>query len=229
MSEGKQNKFRIFSQVYLTREDRLVEALCGVIMVLTMISYLRLSLMDNPHTEMQKILILVPLGANAAWGIIDGIMYVLTNLIQRGRIYKLYSSIRSKESKEANTAIRNEFKSSIIGKLNEKDQSKIYDEIQSGLNDIVVKKPNLITKRDIVVIIYTFLLVVLVAVIVILPFLFINDFLSAFRLSQVIGIVLLFCFGYLWGKYASKNKIRSGIGITIIGIAIVLTTISLGG
>ena len=100
MSKKDQGKFAIFRQEYLSEDDRLVEVLCGVIMVLVMIGYLRLSLMGEDDIEMKKTMILVPLGCNAAWGIIDGIMYVLTNLIKRGKIYRLSSSIKSKKDKE---------------------------------------------------------------------------------------------------------------------------------
>jgi len=67
LSNREKGKFSIFRQEYLSEGDRLVEVLCGVIMTLVMIGYLRLSLMGEDDIEMKKTMILVPLGCNAAW------------------------------------------------------------------------------------------------------------------------------------------------------------------
>lgn len=66
MSEKDQNKKGLFNYLYLTHSDRLVDALCGTIMVLSMVAYLRITLLHNPDVEIHKILFLVPIGANAS-------------------------------------------------------------------------------------------------------------------------------------------------------------------
>lgn len=69
MSKKEQSKLSVFKQVYLSEGDRLVEMMCGVIMVLVMIGYLRAFVMEEGDTAFQRTLILVPLGCIAAWGI----------------------------------------------------------------------------------------------------------------------------------------------------------------
>ncbi len=229
MSEKKEDKQGLFGQVYLTRSDRLVEALCGVIMVLSMVSYLRITLLHDPNVELHKVLVLVPIGANAAWGIIDGIMYVLTRMIDRSRAFKLYSSLRAMDQKEAHKTLEDEFKSTLVSKLNENDRANIYNEILRGVHSLEVKKPQLITKGDLIVVLFTFLIAVFVAFIVVVPFWVLNDVLTAVRFSSIIGIVLLFYLGYRWAKIASKNKIRSGLIIAMMGFLIALVTVVLGG
>ena len=74
-----------------------------------MIGYLKLSLAQDGF-EFKKMMMLVPLGCNAAWGIIDGIMYVLINLRERGNKSKLVSLIKSaKDQNEVLALIKNQF------------------------------------------------------------------------------------------------------------------------
>jgi len=214
--------------MYLSEGDRLVEVLCGVIMVLVMIGYLRLSLMGEDHIELKRTMILIPLGCNAAWGIIDGIMYVLTDLIERGKIYRL--SIKTKkDQEEIKSSIEDELSSTVVDVLEEEEKEKISDEILKRVNPSDIEKPEGITKKDLVVILFTFLTVFSTAIPLIIPFIIFDDIILAIRISFAIGIAILFSIGLFWGKYASRNKIRSALAIVTIGIIVVGITIALGG
>jgi phosphoribosylformylglycinamidine (FGAM) synthase PurS component len=204
--------------------------MCGVIMVLVMIGYLKLSLSRGEDIEMKNTLILIPLGCNAAWGMIDGLMYVLINLIRRGKVYRLSQSIKSKKDQEdVQTSIEDALSSTVIDSLKEEDKEKISDEILKRVDPTKIEKPEWITKKDLVVILFTFLLVVSTAIPLIIPFIIFDDLILAIRVSFIIGLGMLFSIGYLWGKYASRNKIRSGIAMMIIGSVIVGITLALGG
>lgn len=118
MSKERSGKKFFFRQEHLSEADVQVEMLCGVIMVLVMIGYLKLSLAQDGF-EFKKMMMFVPLGCNAAWGIIDGIMYVLTNLRERGNKSKLLSLINSaKDQNEALALIKNKFGFAFIDLLN---------------------------------------------------------------------------------------------------------------
>ncbi|HSB83548.1 MAG TPA: VIT1/CCC1 transporter family protein [Nitrosarchaeum sp.] len=230
MSNKEPGKLAIFRYVYLSEGDRLVEMMCGLIMVLVMIGYLRLSLMGGEDIEMKNTLILVPLGCNAAWGIIDGIMYVLTNLIGRGKIYKLSSSIQcTKDQTDARISIEDDLSSTIVGSLKKEDKEKIYDEILKRVDHTTIQKPEWVTKEDLLVVLFTFLIVFSISLPLIIPFMIFDDLILAIHISHIIGLVMLFFIGYLWGKYASRNKIRSAIAMMIIGGVIVGITMVLGG
>lgn len=230
MSTKKQGRIEIFRQEYLSEGDRLAEVMCGVIMVLVMIGYLRLSLSGGGDIEMKKTLILVPLGCNAAWGMIDGMMYVLINLIKRGKIYRLSQSIKSKKDPEdAHISIEEDLSSTVVDSLKEEDKEKISDEILKRVDPTKIEKPEWITKKDLFVILFTFLLVVSTAIPLIIPFMIFDNLMLAIRVSFIIGLGMLFFIGYMWGKYASRNKIRSGIAMMIIGSMVVGITLILGG
>jgi len=199
-------------------------------MVLVMIGYLRLSLIGGDDIEMKKNLILIPLGCNAAWGIIDGILYVLINLIKRGKIYRLAQSVKSKKDQEdAHSSIEEDLSSTVGDSLKEEDKEKISAEILKHVDPAKIEKPEWITKKDLLVVLFTFLLVVSTAIPLIIPLVIFDDLILAIRISFVIGLGMLFFIGYTWGKYASRDKIRSGIAMMIIGSIVVGITMVLGG
>jgi len=229
LSKERAGKKFIFRQEHLSEADVQVEMLCGVIMVLVMIGYLKLSLAQDGF-EFKKMMMLVPLGCNAAWGIIDGIMYVLINLRERGNKSKLLSLIKSaKDQNEVLALIKNEFGFVFIDLLNKDTQDNIYQEILKGLTNTIVEKPKGISKNDLRLVLKTFLIVFSTGVPLVIPFILLNDVWLAIRISHIIGLVMLFSIGYWWAKLASRHRIRSAIALTILGVIIVGITEVLHG
>jgi VIT1/CCC1 family predicted Fe2+/Mn2+ transporter len=190
-------------------------------MVLVLIGYLKLSLAQD-DIEFKKLMMLVPLGCNAAWGIIDGIMYVLINLRERGNKSKLLSLIKSaKDQNDALALVRKEFGFAFFDLLNQDTQKNIYEEILKGVTNATIVKPKGISKNDLFLVVKTFLIVFSSGIPIVIPFFFLNDVWLAIRISHVIGLVMLFCIGYWWAKFASRHRIRSAIGLTILGVVIV--------
>lgn len=229
MSIGQPGRKFVFRPEHLSEADVQVEMLCGVIMVLVLIGYLKWSLGQDDF-EFKKLMILVPLGCNAAWGIIDGIMYVLVNLRERGNKSKLLSLIKSaKDQTEALALVRKEFGFAFFDLLNQDTQKNIYEEILKGATNATIVTPKGISKNDLRLILKTFLIVFSSGVPIVIPFIFLNDVWLAIRISHVIGLVMLFCIGYWWAKFASRHRIRSAIGVTILGVVIVGMTQLLQG
>lgn len=204
--------------------------LCGVIMVLVMIGYLKLSLQEG-GSEFQKIMLFVPLGCNAAWGIIDGIMYVLINLRDRGNKSKLLTMIKSsKDQNDAIAAIKKKYgDSSLMNLLNKDTQMNVYQEIYTSLTNATIEKPKGVSKADVRTVLLTLIVVTSIGVPLIIPFILFNDVWLAIRISHVIGLVMLFSIGYWWAKVASRHRIRSAVALTILGVAIVGMTQLLHG
>jgi VIT1/CCC1 family predicted Fe2+/Mn2+ transporter len=86
-----------------------------------------------------------------------------------------------------------------------------------------------ITKDEWLAGIGVFLLVVVSTVPVVLPFVFVHDPARALRISNGIAVLLLFLTGYTYGRYTRYRPLTSGFIMIAIGIAMVGTTIVLGG
>src|SRR5678816_4313787 len=71
--------------------DRIAEVLFGLIMVLTFTG--SLSVAEAGRDDVQAMLI-GALGCNIAWGIIDGVLYLMGCLAERGRNLATYRAVR---------------------------------------------------------------------------------------------------------------------------------------
>jgi hypothetical protein len=65
--------------------------------------------------------------------------------------------------------------------------------------------------------------------ILILPFfLFISNLSVVILISNIIGILILFGFGYRLGDCTNRNKVLTGLVVTVIGLAVMIIGTVLG-
>ena len=93
--------------------DRLVEGIYSVLIVLTFTLATRAIQsqsgeigMDGSHLLLQ--LFVAALGCAVAWGMIDGAMYVLTCVFERGKDRRLYRLVRNAQSQDEGIAVLSE-------------------------------------------------------------------------------------------------------------------------
>jgi VIT1/CCC1 family predicted Fe2+/Mn2+ transporter len=173
-------------------------------------------------------MIFAALGCNTAWGIVDGVMYVLTNVFERSRYTRVISSIRSTVDKNAALAVVEEELEPIKWVLDEKERKRIYAEVLKSASKASPQEA-LVRNDDVFGAFSCFLLVFFSTFPVIIPFLIMRNLEIATRASNLVAIVMLFAIGYEWAKYTNKNRLRAGIGMVLIGSIIVGITVALGG
>src|SRR5438874_12707747 len=88
MPEGS---FELSSRRVLEPIDRVSEVLFGLIMVLTFTG--SLSIAEAGRDDVRTMLI-AALGCNLAWGIIDGILYLMGSLAEKGRGLLTFRAVR---------------------------------------------------------------------------------------------------------------------------------------
>ncbi|MGD9764853.1 MAG: hypothetical protein AB7V27_14155 [Candidatus Binatia bacterium] len=86
-----------FIRRYLDPAGRLGEILFGLIMALGFTGAVRLGLDEADN----RALFIGILGCNLAWAIVDGVMYVLTELFERGRKARLARDVRAAPNEAA--------------------------------------------------------------------------------------------------------------------------------
>ena len=85
-------KMPSFIATHLDPANRFIEVVCGLIMVLTF-TLVGSQLVSDDPSGAQKLLI-AALGCNVAWGIIDGVMFVMNGLTERGRRARFVAAVR---------------------------------------------------------------------------------------------------------------------------------------
>jgi hypothetical protein len=203
--------------------DRISEILFGLIMVLT--STGTLSVLTAGSAEI-KTMILGALGCNLAWGIIDGGLYVLGRLDERGRNLSTLRAVRS-------AANADEARLAIIDAL-PKPLSNLSKEDVEPLRQELLRLPEPaarpdLTKDDALGALAVCILVFLSTFPPVVPFFFFDEVQTALRISNAVAIIMLFACGYAYGQGIGLRPWPTGLIMVAIGVAMVAVAIALGG
>jgi hypothetical protein len=211
-------------QRVLTPVERLCEVLFGLIMTLSLTG--TVSVIAVGREDVITMMISV-LGCNLAWGVIDGILYVLSSLSERGRNLRLYNFIRAAtDPAAANRVISGVLPPALASTLTPEE----IDDFRQRLVSLPGPPPQVgVNAGDIKAALAVCLLVFSSCLPVIVPFIFIKEPLLALRISNAIALISLFLAGYFLARYAGFRKVRTGIAMVILGVILVAITIELGG
>ncbi len=213
---------------YLDPASSLGEILFGLIMTLTFTLGAGLIIEDEGREGARQLLIAV-IGCNVAWGIIDGALYVVGQLFDRGRARKLGMAIRASADKSAATAlVAGELDPMVSGVLNQAERESLYSRVAEN----ILQKPAAaarVSKEDWMGAFTSFWLVVITSAPAAIPFLLFDDARFALRVSNAVLLGLLFLTGYWWSRYTLGRPWTTGFIFLVGGSLLVLAAIALGG
>jgi VIT1/CCC1 family predicted Fe2+/Mn2+ transporter len=204
--------------------DRIAEVLFGLIMVVTFTGSLSVAEADGADV---RTMLIGALGCNIAWGIIDGVLFLMDSLAEKGRSLKLFRMVRDAvDPQQAQRLIANALPSAVASVLQP-------GEIES-LRQRLVQLPEpparaRLQRDDWLGATGVFLLVFLSTFPVAIPFLCMHDAALALRISNGIAVLMLFLCGYAYAKYADLRPWLTGMAMVALGSALVGLTIALGG
>jgi VIT1/CCC1 family predicted Fe2+/Mn2+ transporter len=204
--------------------ERLSEILFGLIMVLTFTG--SLSVAEAGREDIRAMLV-GALGCNIAWGLIDGILYLMGRLGELGRDLATFKAIRaSTDPIEAGMLIAGALPPVVAGVLRPEELGQLHQRLQH----LPEPPPQRHLRReDWLGALGVFLLVFLSTFPVVIPFIVMSDAGPALRASNTIAIALLFVTGYIFGKLTGRQPVWLGCGMVLLGAVLVGITIALGG
>lgn len=218
---------RKFAFEYLSPLERLTEIMFALIMVLAIISTNSITWVEED--EKNEKVIIAALGCNAAWGIIDGVVYVLTSVFNKGRCSRIIHSAKSSPNrKEAMDAVGEELGNTLIGCLDTAERQRIHDEVLKAVSQTTPAKIH-VSKADIMGAVSCFLIVFAATFPVVAPFFVLENFETARLISNAIALVILFVVGVEWARHANFNRLKAGVGFAVLGLIMVGVTVVLGG
>ena len=207
--------------------DRLGELLFGLIMVLTFTLGAGIELAGDRDATRE--LLIAALGCNAAWGIIDAVLYLMGQLSERGRVYRLVKSIQTASSREQALSL-------VASELDDRIPTIVGSELRAALHDEVLDRlrsagtaPTRISAEDLRGGVAVFFLVFLTALPAVVPFLVLQDAQIAMRASNAVLIGLLFVAGWRWAEHTGASRWRTGLAMLLLGVSLVALAIALGG
>jgi hypothetical protein len=216
-----------FLHKHLDPGEALGEILFGLIMTLTFTLGAGILVKEGPQAARE--LLVATIGCNIAWGIIDGALYMSGQLFERARLARFGSAIRQAASDEDAARITAGVLAEMLGPVAAPgDLAQLSRSVASHVRSSPPAAMG-ISSADAYGALASFWLVFFSSIPAALPFLLIDDAWIALRVSNAILLGLLFFVGYRWAHYTTLRPWLAGLVLLLVGVALVLVAIQLGG
>jgi hypothetical protein len=204
--------------------ERISETLFGLIMALTFICSLGIATGANVSI---RTMLIGALGCNLAWGIVDGGLYLLARINDRGAKMLTLRAIRQAPDSETARGILADALPPELAAILPLEQ---LETMRQKLQQLPEPSPGpQLTKGDWTGALGLCLLSFLSTFPLVIPFLVVGDARLALRVSYAVAIVMLFCCGYVFGIRSGLRPWAAGLAMVAVGGALVGIAVALGG
>ncbi len=212
------------SKRVLEPHERISEVLFGLIMVLTFTGSLSVATAGRDDV---RTMLIGALGCNLAWGVIDGVFYVMGCLAEKGQNLKTLKALRkTKDTIQAQQLIAGTLPPLVASVLKPEELETMRQRLlQLPEPPVVVHTSG----SDWFGALGVFLLVFLSTFPVAVPFIVMQDAALAMRVSNGVAILMLVIMGAAYGRCVGRSPWGFGIIMVVLGLALVALTIALGG
>jgi hypothetical protein len=218
---------RTWVQEYLDPGERLAEVLFGLIMVLTITLTAGLTVGQEPGAARE--MLMAAIGCNVAWGIIDGGMYIMGALLERGRLARQIEAIRhAPDEPTAMRLVSEGLDETLIGLAPSNQRTTLTRDLLELARRATPRRVR-ITYDDWMGALASGWLVIAATIPAAVPFMLMRDAHRALRVSNGLLLGLLFLVGFSWGRYANVNRWVAGTVFLTLGVILVGVAIALGG
>jgi len=212
------------SKRVLEPNERIAEVLFGLIMVLTFTGSLSIA---EAGREDVRMMLIGALGCNLAWGIIDGVLYLMGCLADKGRSLLTYRAVRqATDPQKAQQLIADALPSPLATVFEPADFERMRQRLQQLPEP---PKRARLGKTDWRGALGVFFLVFLSTFPVAVPFIFMQNAMLAMRISNAVAVTMLFIAGFVYGRNVGRSPWVFGIAMVLLGSVLVALTIALGG
>jgi hypothetical protein len=208
--------------------SRMGEILFGLIMTLTFTLGAGLIMEEEGRAGARELLI-ATIGCNVAWGLIDGVLYVLGQLFERGRLRRVAAGVQAAASSStAAGAVAAELDELLVPVTDQPQRDQLYASIVERLRGAGLA-PNRVRWDDIKGGLACGWLVFACSFPAAIPFFFIDDARMALRVSNAVLLALLFFVGFRAGRVTTANPWITGATFLVMGLVLVVAAIAHGG
>jgi VIT family len=203
---------------------RISEILFGLIMALTFTG--TLSAATAGREDVRTLLVGV-IGCNIAWGLVDAVMFLMSSLTTRGHELLAIRAVRNAANpQDAHRVIADAIPPVLASVLKRDDLERMRQSLLQ-MNDLP-PSPSF-TRNDWLGALAVFLLVFLSTFPVVIPFLMFRNVHLALRTSNLVALVMMFLAGSVLARHGGHSPLRAGLSVLMLGVALVVITIALGG
>ena len=208
----------------LDPSERTAEVLFGLIMVLTFTG--SLSIADAGRADI-RVMLVAALGCNLAWGVIDGVLYLMGALASHSRDLSVYhAALDARNPADGHRAIRDAVPPIVASVLSPVDLEQLRERL-ARLPESPVRP--CLSATDWRGAAGVCLLVFLSTFPVALPFVLMRNASLALRVSNAVAVTMLFLAGATYGRSVNRSPVAVGLAMVALGLVLVAMTMALGG
>jgi VIT1/CCC1 family predicted Fe2+/Mn2+ transporter len=203
--------------------ERFSEIIFGLVMVLTFTG--SVSVAESGRQEVRDLLV-AALGCNVAWGLVDGVMYVVTSVVERARRNAVLWGVREAGTDRARAIVLGALPEGVALVTDEAEADRMAARLRA-----LPEPPRHvgIEGHDLRGALGSCLLVVVATLPPTIPFLLVEDVGRALRVSNAAAVVCLFLAGWSLGRATGVRAWVLGLAMVLLGAGLVALTIALGG
>lgn len=211
---------------YLDPAERMTELLFGLIMTLTFTLGAGLLVREGPDATRE--LLTGVIGCNLAWGLIDGLFYLFNAMFARGAHNRAVRLFQRQGHAALDARIEDYVEETFGTWITPATRKALKQDLQATIEH---SPPRPVTwqRGDFLGALASFVLVASTSLPALLPFLVIEDRVTALRTSNVLMILLVYAIGYLWAASIDAPRHRTALAMALLGVVVVVGTMALGG
>ena len=211
------------SQAVLSPFERGAEIIFGILMAISVTAAAEITAGGEANV---RELMIAALGCNLAWGLIDGVIYLLQLQYERHRQHRMVLELRELKSEDAfRKRVADELPPLVAQAMTADSFSHIHRAVQAyaQVRPAYWSRQEFAAAGLICVLVFgsTFPLV--------LPFMVMQEPWYALRASHAIAVAMLFVLGWKLGRWSGASPLGSGALLALIGVVLAVLCVALGG
>jgi hypothetical protein len=211
------------SAAVLSPFERGAEIIFGILMAISVTAAAEITAGADANV---RELMLAALGCNLAWGLIDGVIYLLQLQFERHRMHRMVLELRELRSEEA---FRARVASELPPLVAQAMTADSYGYIRRAVQGYAQARPAFWSRQEFAAAGLICALVFGSTLPLVLPFMLMQEPQLALRVSHGIAVAMLFVLGWKIGRWSGASPFGSGALLALVGVVLAGLCIALGG
>jgi hypothetical protein len=202
--------------------ERASESVFGILMAISVTAAFEITVGKDIDT---RELMIAALGCNLAWGLIDGVMYLLQQQFERFRNHRTVLRLRAAKSEDEFRSVVRDASPPILAEALTPDAFARIRQLAGSFPE----RPSFWPARELAVAGLICLIVFGSTFPLVVPFMFMQDPWLAMRASHAVAVVMLFWLGWGLGRWSGASPLGSGVIFATVGTVLAVACVALGG
>ena len=203
--------------------ERGAEIIFGILMAISVTAAAEITAGGEANV---RELMLAALGCNLAWGLIDGVIYLLQLQFERHRVHRMALELRSIESEDA---FRARVAAEVPPLVAQAMTADSYRYIHRAVQGYRQARPAYWSRQEFATAGLICALVFGSTFPLVLPFILMQEPYLALRVSHGVAVVMLFFLGWKLGRWSGASPVGSGALLAMVGVLLAVLCVALGG